>query len=92
MCVVEAKKDDFEQGLAQCLVEMQACQWSNYHLGQSIDTLSIVTNGQGWVFYKLDTQGKVYETLPYVLLSMESILGALHYIFGECDRNLVNHQ
>lgn len=96
LCVVEAKKDDFEQGLAQCLVEMQACQWSNHQLSQglsqNIDILGIVTNGQGWVFYKLDTHGKVYETLPYALLSMESILGALHYIFGECDRNLVNHQ
>lgn len=26
LCVAEAQKDDFEQGLAQCLVEMQACQ------------------------------------------------------------------
>ena len=30
MCVIEAKKDDFEQGAAQCLVEMQACQWITY--------------------------------------------------------------
>ena len=29
LCIIEAKKDDFEQGLAQCLVEMQACQWKN---------------------------------------------------------------
>ena len=29
LCVVEAKKDDFEQGAAQCLVEMKACQWNN---------------------------------------------------------------
>ena len=29
LCIIEAKKDDFEQGLAQCLVEMQACQWSS---------------------------------------------------------------
>lgn len=33
-CVVEAKKDDFSQGLAQCLVEMQACQWENSQLGK----------------------------------------------------------
>lgn len=25
LCIIEAKKDDFEQRLAQCLVEMQAC-------------------------------------------------------------------
>lgn len=32
LCVAEAKKDDFEQGLAQCLVEMQACQWLPIYL------------------------------------------------------------
>ncbi|MCY7407029.1 MAG: hypothetical protein LH631_06540 [Alkalinema sp. CAN_BIN05] len=26
LCVVEVKKDNFEQEIAQCLVEMQACQ------------------------------------------------------------------
>jgi hypothetical protein len=29
LCVAEAKKDDFAQGTAQCLVEMQACCESN---------------------------------------------------------------
>ena len=29
LCVVEAKKDDFKKGLAQCLVEMKACRWNN---------------------------------------------------------------
>lgn len=32
-CIIEAKKDNFEQGLAQCLVEMQACQWQNRQRG-----------------------------------------------------------
>jgi hypothetical protein len=36
LCIVEAKKDDFEQGLAQCLVEMKACRYSNQQLNQSL--------------------------------------------------------
>ncbi len=64
LCIVEAKKDDFEQGLAQCLVEMQACQLSNQAADHTIEVFGIVTNGDTWRFYKLTTAGEVYETLP----------------------------
>jgi hypothetical protein len=87
-CIIEAKKDNFEQGLAQCLVEMQACQWQNRQLGQDIAVLGIVTNGDGWQFYKLTIAGEIYETLLYSLNDLPAILGALHFVFLECDRNL----
>jgi len=41
VCVVEAKKDDFEQGLAQCLVEMKACQFNNLTLPHPSNRQSI---------------------------------------------------
>jgi len=85
LCVVEAKKDDFEQGLAQCLVEMQACQWSNQHASSTIDIFGIVTNGSTWRFYKLTLAGLVYETQPYASGTMDIILGQLHYLFQQCE-------
>ena len=88
LCIVEAKRDDFEQGLAQCLVEMQACQWVNNQAGKNLDVLGIVTNGQGWVFYKLTLAGAGYETRTYVADDPAQLLGALHYIFQECEKNL----
>jgi hypothetical protein len=88
LCIVEAKKDDFEQGLAQCLVEMQACQWNDQQLGSIIDVFGIVTNGEGWKFYKLTTEHRVYETLLYSLSDIESVLGLLDYIFQQCEQNL----
>jgi hypothetical protein len=88
LCIVEAKKDDFEQGLAQCLVEMQACQWQNRNLGKEIEVLGIVTNGDGWRFYKLTPQGTVYQTLLYGIAHMEEILGLLRYVFQLCEQNL----
>lgn len=88
LCVVEAKKDDFEQGLAQCLVEMQACQWNNQNDGRSIEVFGIVTNGEGWKFYKLTPENQVYETPLYALENLPKILGLLHQIFQDCDRNL----
>ena len=44
---------------------MQACQWENRQANKEIDVLGIVTNGQGWIFYKLAIAGEVYETGMY---------------------------
>ena len=88
VCIVEAKKDDFEQGLAQCLVEMQACQWGNRQIGKEIDALGIITNAQSWVFYKLNPIGQVFESKIYSLGDPPALLGGLHYIFQECEKNL----
>lgn len=88
-CVVDAKKDDFEQGLAQCLVEMDACQWSNQQLRRDIEVFGIVTNGEGWKFYKLATDGAAYETLLYSLQTLDMLLGALGNIFEQCEANLI---
>ncbi len=88
LCIIEAKKDDFEKGLAQCLVEMQACQYQNHQIGKNIDILGIVTNGEGWKFYKLTPQGKVYETLTRAIADIDKILGELHHVFEICEQNL----
>jgi hypothetical protein len=88
VCVIEAKKDDFEQGAAQCLVEMWACQWANQQLGQAIAIYGIVTNGEGWKFYRLRTTGEVSETLLYGIGEMSILLGLLRTFFGLCAQNL----
>jgi hypothetical protein len=89
LCIIEAKKDDFEQGLAQCLVEMQACQWQNRQADHKTDILGIVTNGDGWRFYKLTITGEVYETSAiYGAANMAILLGQLRYIFQVCEQNL----
>jgi hypothetical protein len=88
LCIVEAKKDDFEQGLAQCLVELQACQWQNSRFERAIDVMGIVTNASLWQFYQLLYSGEVYETLPYGLNDLPAILGALHFVFHHCEQNL----
>lgn len=87
-CVIEAKKDDFEQGAAQCLVEMQACQWVNQQLGQRMEIYGIVTNGEGWKFYKLTVGGEVHESLLHGIGEMSILLGLLRAFFQLCEGNL----
>lgn len=88
LCVAEAKKDDFEQGLAQCLVEMQACQWNNHKDKKEIDIYGIVTNAEGWKFYKLTTQQEVYGTELYAFRNLSDVLGILQILLSDCDRHL----
>lgn len=84
LCVVEAKKDDFEQGLAQCLAEMYACQWQNTAAEIVIATYGIVTNATTWQFYKLTPDRVVYESRPYTSGDPAQLLGVLHFVFQQC--------
>lgn len=89
VCVIEAKKDDFEQGAAQCLVEMQTCQSICQRLGKVIDIYGIVTNGEGWKFYRLEVGKQVSESLLYGIGEMSTLLGLLRSVFQQCEQNLV---
>ncbi len=88
LCVVEAKKDNFEKGLAQCLVEMKACRWNNEKDGQLITVYGIVTSGEGWKFYKYDCDDRVFESELLASSDEAKVLGALSYIFSKCEENL----
>lgn len=88
LCVVEAKNDDFIQSFAQCLVEMKACQLNNQEIGKYIDVFGIVTNGETWKFYRLTINNIAYETLPYSISDIPTILGILHNILTQCQQYL----
>jgi hypothetical protein len=88
LCVAEAKKDKFEQGLAQCLVEMKACKWQNAQAGKEIDIFGVVSNGTTWQFYKLSASGEVYESDACVNSDERKLLGILNYILSECEKSV----
>lgn len=67
---------------------MQACQWQNRQADRDIDVLGIVTNGEGWQFYRLATTGEVYETPLYSVGDMALLLGRLRFVFQLCEQNL----
>ncbi len=99
LCVIEAKKDDFEKGLAQCLVEMQACQWQNRQpdgytqpIASDTDTFGIISNGSSWRFCKLLSSGEVYQTGDYSTTIMEVLLGQLRYVFTQCNQIMIDRE
>jgi hypothetical protein len=90
LCVVEAKKDDFEQGTAQCLVSMDACAWQNAQKQHVIPVFGVVTNGSGWQFYQRGSLGEYRESVLFTSGDAPRLLGALDFIFAECEKNLVS--
>lgn len=88
LCVTEAKRDDFEKGRVQCIAEMYACQWNNRQSGQDIVVYGIVSNGQGWQFYKLEPSGDAFETDLYAIASLPELLGVLDVICAACAANV----
>lgn len=91
LCVAEAKRDDFEQGAAQCIAEMAVCQWNNHREQTDIDIFGIVSNGQVWQFYKLNQQLQIFESRLYTVDDLNELLGALNYICAECAKNVPMH-
>ena len=87
LAVAEAKRDDFERGWGQCLAEMIACQKLNKD--ETIPIYGIVTNGLLWQFGKLTGQEFTLHLLSYGINEPAKILGLLHYIFAECEKQAV---
>lgn len=88
LCLTEAKKDDFEQGLAQCLVEMKAAKWRNEQDGAIITVFGVVSNGTTWQFYKMTAENEVFGSDEYAIKEEANILGILNNILTECAKNL----
>ncbi len=89
VCLAEAKKDNFEKGLAQCLIGMKACQLLNLKSDVAIDIHGIVTNATSWQFYKLTLQDQVFETISYNFQSqMPTMFGILDAVLKMSEDNL----
>jgi hypothetical protein len=49
----------------------------------------IVTNGEGWKFYRLFLTGEVEETDLYSIQNLGAVLGVLRFVFERCQQNLL---
>lgn len=85
--LVEAKKQDIDLGLGQCVAQMVGAslfnqQKFNQQNGQSIQIIfGCVTTGEIWQFLKLDNKNVVIDDRSYLLFdSLEKILGILQTI------------
>ena len=80
MVMIEAKKNDFDEGWAQCLAEMVAAQKLNEN---KLPIYGIVTDGQVWQFGKLEDATYTYNEKLFTLDDLAELLGALDYVYEQ---------
>ena len=76
--LVEAKKEDLNAGLGQCVAEMVAAQIFNQRENNPISTIyGTVTSGTNWRFLKLEEKRVYIDLTEYYLGDLSQILGIL---------------
>jgi hypothetical protein len=82
--MVEAKKNDIEEGLGQCAAEMLAAQIFNQRENNSVPAIyGCVTTGENWQFLRLIDTQLIIDKNRYFLVSLPLILGILNSIAKE---------
>ena len=86
ICLVEAKKDDIDGGIAQCGAEMYAAQIFNAREGNPRETLyGCVTNAFSWCFLKLNNNTLYIDPnyVPLTFTEPHRVLATLQWILDE---------
>jgi hypothetical protein len=84
MTVVEAKKNDIEVGLGQCIAQMVAARQFNEAAGRTTSPVyGCVTTGETWQFLRLVGQAALLNRDRYYLDNVGGILGAFQAIYQE---------
>ena len=86
-CLVEAKKDNIEDGYAQCGAEMYAAQLFNQkHHTEQKAIYGCVTNAFCWVFLKLEQNTLIidHQYVPLTFTQPDKVLAVLQWILNQC--------
>ena len=76
--LVEAKKDNLEIGLGQCVAEMVAAQYFNAEKGNDIPRIyGATTSGREWRFLKLEGKKLHIDMAVYQIVQCDKVLGIL---------------
>lgn len=82
--IVEAKKENINAGLGQCVAEMVAAKLFNEREGNNIQTIyGTVTTGTNWKLLKLVGQVIEIDLIEYYISNIGKILGILSSILVE---------
>lgn len=87
LAVVEAKKDDFEGGWAQCLLEMYAIQKINNR--PEVPVYGIVSNGDNWEFGQLLQSSFTDNGIVYNIYQPDTLFSILYSFFERCKKNSI---
>jgi hypothetical protein len=79
--LVEAKKENFDEGISQCAAQMYAARLFNQKRDPTIEVIhGCVTIGTTWIFLKLEEKDLLIDNYYYTLNDLPQLLGALQSI------------
>ncbi|MEO0043940.1 MAG: hypothetical protein RL329_3388 [Bacteroidota bacterium] len=82
--LLEAKKNDFDEGIPQCAAQMVGARIFNQKMKQNVDTIyGCVTTADQWLFMKLEGDVVYIDTQKYPIQQLETLLGILQYIIDQ---------
>jgi hypothetical protein len=88
--IVEAKKNDIELGLGQCVAQMVAARMFNHAADRGATTVyGCVTTGEVWQFLRLEDRIALIDRRRFYLDDVAGILSAIQAIVLEAETNLV---
>lgn len=86
IALVEAKNDNIQSGLGQCIAEMVAAQLFNQQKENEIKTIyGTVTTGTNWKFMRLSGQIIEIDLNEYFINDVRKILGILRSFINSPD-------
>jgi hypothetical protein len=83
LIIVEAKKDNFEEGWSQCIAATIAAQKINNNSDLTASVFGIVSTGVIWEFGMLSTNQFVKEITIYTIQNLNLLFSALKYMFEQ---------
>jgi len=81
--IVEAKRNDFEQGWGQCLAELVASQKINDDSERPV--YGVVTDGNLWQFGKLEKDCFFKNMESYIVDKLSLLFGALNFVVQSAE-------
>ena len=85
--LVEAKNDNIQAGLPQCMAEMIAAQIFNERRNNNISAIhGVVTTGTNWKFLRLSNQIMEVDLNDYYIDNISKIIGILKYLIDAANR------
>ena len=81
-CMIEAKDNDIDMGLGQCVAQMVSARLFNKKIGkEKLSTIyGCVTTGDEWQFLRLKDNDITIDAQEYYFGNLDEVLGALQLI------------
>ena len=83
--LVEAKKNDFEQGWGQCLAELVAAQ--KIKNDSDFPVYGVVTDGKLWEFGQLVGDTFIQNRTNFTIDNLPILFGAMNFVFGSIQKH-----